>query len=299
VDIKFRNEAHEIIKIVPQFVSSNWQIKLLDHGDFLGDFGQNEALFKLLKDNDFVYAEQDSKQAIITGLEYTDKLRVYGRSLNYIMEKMKPITPQTWTNTSIETIARAIATQAFTNVSDFQLGTLKNVNTSVTFAVTDLEKPSECLKRLLENYNLGYKVYVSGEKWKFELVTSQSKNLVLSEALKNAYNMAYSENVDKYASHSLVSDGQGGFTEIAKDSKTGIKKWYDLSKDLSELKTSIKEKKIETKTRKIKYGIDYVLGDILRIKKDNEEYQKIISEVIFWYENNNIGEQPILSEVIS
>ena len=52
------------------------------------------------------------------------------------------------------------------------------------------------------------------------------------------------------------------------------------------------------KQGKIKYNVDYVLGDILRVKKDNDEYEKIITEVIFWYESNNIGEKPILSEVI-
>ena len=97
---------------------------------------------------------------------------------------MKPIQPQIWTNTNVETIAREIAMEAFSNVTDFELGTLKNVTTTIDYEIKDLSTPSEVLKGLLENLNLGYRVYIENKKWKFEVLTSQSKNLVLSEGMK-------------------------------------------------------------------------------------------------------------------
>jgi hypothetical protein len=297
VDIKFFNESHEIIKIASRFISSNWQIKFCDYGDYLGVFGKNDALFKKLKNEDFVYMEQDGKQSIITGIEYYNSLKVYGRSLNYIMEKMKPIQPQTFTNANIEVIARSIATQAFSNVTDFELGSLKTISLVLTYSITDLKIPSEVLKELLAQHNLGYRVYVQNKKWKFEVLTNQEKNIVLSEGMKNVTNITYSENVNNYACSSIIKNVDNTYSEISNVPKTGIKKWYNLSKNIDELKVAIKEKNIELETRKIKYNKDYILGDILRVKKDSEEYKKIVTEVIFWYENNNIGEQPKLSEV--
>lgn len=290
MDIRFLNASHEILRIENKFISSNWQIKFNDYGDYLGEFGKNEKLFKLLRDNDFVYLEQDGKQAIITGLEFQDNLKVYGRSLNYILEKMKPIIPKVWTNINIETIAREIATEAFSYVADFELGTLKGIAELTTFEVEDIETPLESLKRLLGN-TYGFNVYVENKKWKFELLTSQTKNLVLSESMKNATEIIYTENVDEYASNALIfNETTQIYDDIVGEVKTGIKKWYGEEPQK-------KEKLIELETRKIKYNKDYVLGDILRVKKDNDEYSKIITEVIFWYETNNIGEKPILSEV--
>ena len=41
---------------------------------------------------------------------------------------MKPIIPKVWTNANIETIAREIATEAFSYVTDFEPGNFKRYN---------------------------------------------------------------------------------------------------------------------------------------------------------------------------
>ena len=75
------------LKFKNRFVSSNWQIKFVITVIIWVNLETMKNLFKLLRDNQFVYIEQGNLQAIVTGIEFYDNLKVYGRSLNYILEK--------------------------------------------------------------------------------------------------------------------------------------------------------------------------------------------------------------------
>lgn len=60
------------------------------------------------------------------------------------------------------------------------------------------------------------------------------------------------------------------------------------------------DKSIKTKTRGLIYGKDYKLGDMVRVEVQKGDFKfsgvKKITGVNLWYENNDVGEQPIMEE---
>ena len=72
----------------------------------------------------------------------------------------------------------------------------------------------------------------------------------------------------------------------------------------SEAQTNLQSKKwektVKAKVRSLKYGLDYDLGDLVRLKKQAGSWQTIferrITGINIWYENNTTGEQPIFEE---
>lgn len=103
------------------------------------------------------------------------------------------------------------------------------------------------------------------------------------------------------------SDNTDSVWEYVAGDKTGIYKWdCKLSGSTeNEAKNDLKGKQwnktLTLKTRDIKFLTDYNLGDIVKVQKQvglwKTTYEKRITGVNLWYENNNIGEQPIFEEV--
>ena len=68
------------------------------------------------------------------------------------------------------------------------------------------------------------------------------------------------------------------------------------SEALQELKSKTAELEIDLKTKKVQYGIDYNLGDIVRVQNDGMTTKKKVIGVIMSKEKG-YTENPILSEV--
>lgn len=98
----------------------------------------------------------------------------------------------------------------------------------------------------------------------------------------------------------------GVWHNIVKDSdKTGIYRWecivseQDKSSALSALAKKSFDEEISTKTHDLICGKDYNIGDIVRVRIERGKYkntqEKRIVGVNLWYENNNIGQEPIFN----
>lgn len=92
-------------------------------------------------------------------------------------------------------------------------------------------------------------------------------------------------------------------------SKVGIYKWDAVlsgsteSEAKSDLAAKKWIKKIQAKVRSLKYGRDYNLGDVVRVQMQagawKASYENRIVGVNIWFEQNNLGEQPILEDDIN
>lgn len=135
--------------------------------------------------------------------------------------------------------------------------------------------------------------------------------IMLSEDNLNAYNFETSY-INKELAYGAwfekeVKDKDGKtldpiWTYISLNDKKGIYKVDTVltakteAEAEAELKKRIAEFKITAETRNINYGVDYKLGDIVRVQHDGKTVKRLVSGVNLWQEQE-YGEQPILTEL--
>ena len=140
----------------------------------------------------------------------------------------------------------------------------------------------------------------------FEVLQSKETDLLLSTNNKNAYDFS-----EVYINRSVA---HGGWFPAKVDDETtwayitldksleGVFKKDTVLKSTTEaeawqeLKEMVADAETELKTRGVTYGIDYVLGDVVRVQNNDLANKKRITSVIMSQENGYI-ENPIFSEV--
>lgn len=90
----------------------------------------------------------------------------------------------------------------------------------------------------------------------------------------------------------------------ADQTKTGIYKWDEIlggeTEDEAQISLSKKrfDQSIRLKTRKLRFGTDYCLGDILRVQMVEGGFRQSVQQKVMgvdlWFEHNNVGERPQL-----
>ncbi len=138
------------------------------------------------------------------------------------------------------------------------------------------------------NFAKAYRVSVAGNK--FGIPFAEGDYIICKDA-NGAWERA--EKIESFLVH--IPSGL-----------SGIYAWEtDLSGSTNDkAQQTLRDKKITqtitAKVRNMKYGTDYQLGDIVRVEMKKEEFRagmcKRITGVNLWYENNDIGEQPIIEE---
>lgn len=128
--------------------------------------------------------------------------------------------------------------------------------------------------------------------WRFSLKFGRERELIVSKSLKNAYDMTLTE--------SLLDTAQGGYFEIysSEDTEentygyisgektgTGMLRWDKVlgsASGLSEARSSLMKygvsQKIECEILGAAAGVDYALGDILRVQIETGSFRTTVSK---------------------
>lgn len=320
-DIRLYNYEFELIHIEHNIISVNTTLKYNDIGTFEAHFPiSSDITVKALNEPYLVAVMGDDIQAIITGKQASaDEFILYGKTVNWILSRRVTQKFTTYNNSSItknyELLAREIVKKAFSDISNFELSDICGIQYEHDFWRNTANQTSDVVIDLLDNIGCGHSVYFDriNKKWIFKIYEGRENNIVISESNLNAYNSRYSEDIQNYYScgwyEKISSESdESEWIELVKDSdKTGIYRWEGVlyGTSLSEGTRSLNSKKwdkiIKMKTKNLKYGTDYKLGDIIRIQIElgnfKETVSKRISGVEIWFENNNFGEEPVFSNV--
>jgi hypothetical protein len=159
--------------------------------------------------------------------------------------------------------------------------------------------------------NGGHEIFfdVINKKYVFNVLKGQQITLALTQGNNNIYEEKYSQNYEGYYNGGYYQQkqetGDPAWT-LVPSTKTGWEKKLsvlngsDQSEAQSDLLTRCIDKTFEVKTKNIKFGTDYKLGDILTIKIKKHGWEKVASKRVVGvninYEFNNYFEQPILGE---
>ena len=308
-DIRFYNFDFELLDIENKFTYINWTLKYNDIGTFEAHFPINSKILKMCLENDYLIAVQGDNQAIITGKQAGEKLILYGRTPTWLLNKR--VTPKfTKITGTPEEICAKLVTEAFSDVENFEVERFENDFDEISFWRNVYNPTEKVVSECLDRIEAGHKVVadIKNKKWIYKMQLGTEKPVVISEENKNAYNDSYTEDFQDhvsggwYESYSDADDGTSEWVYIESD-KTGIYKWIGVlggssqSEAEESLKTRKWKKEIKFETNNVKYGVDYNLGDTVKVQICYGNFKKTLSkrikgvETIF--ENGVYTENPI------
>lgn len=334
-DIRFYDFEFNLLHIEHKIVSVNWTLYFNDIGSFELHLPHSPRLKKLF-DNKYTVAVQGNLQAIITGRQCVKNECVfYGKTVNWLLSKRVCLPfklSETEISHDVESIARYAAEEGFGDlISDGVLTFGERVvaegelpSDGYNFWRNTANSCSDVIKDCLDDGKLGHELRfdVQSKQWIFSVLPYRENNIILSEANRNAYENTYSSDLQSAAyggyyevpSYTEEDKETGEITEYeaewkhisAPDAPSGIYYWEEVlsGESASEARTSLKSKKIKeeftSKVRKLKFNIDYMLGDFVRIQTDFPEISATnkcqIIGVNLWHEHNNEGAEPILQQ---
>lgn len=299
-------------------LSSNWTVYGNAVGTFQAKISYTHELFEKIMNERYIIAAQGNEQAIITGKDVRTGT-VFGRTLNFLLTKRTHSAFSLETNTNL--IAEFVIKEAFADEIEAGIFEVKESDTTAftNAEIFELASRAECLKTvadILEREGACHKLYIDFEtkKWIFEVYKGITRDFTLSEDDLTAYEPNYTEDALSYCNggwytQKATSEDEEDmdiYVSTAAADETLLKRWECTlpGSNETEAKSALAEKtwtkKITSKTRKKKHGIDYEIGDKLKIKFKKGTWKTTgvltVSGVNKWYENNDIGEQPIFKE---
>lgn len=318
-DIRIYDFEFNLLHIEPKIISSNWTVKYNGIGSYEGHFDIGGDIVPIALNNKYIIVVQGDYQAIVTGKRISgNELVLYGKTVNWILSRR--VTPNFVSeyfggDLLVENEARKLVKDAFSDVTSFVLGD----KTKKYFWRNTYNPTSDVVIDCLDNAKLGHNVVFDrkNKQWIFNVLKGTERNILVSVGSKNAYNTEYNEDLQEYYSVRWYeevrdSDEDGNVTasewlKIEKDTdKTGIYCWecivseQDESSARSALAKKSRNEQISTKTHDLICGKDYNVGDIVRVRVECGKYRntqkKRIVGVNLWYENNNIGQEPIFED---
>lgn len=289
--------------------SSEWDLKFNDIGSFEGSFDINSDFTGIFAENRNLILCEDDNQAICVGRKISDKLTVYGRTPEWLLSKRVVLPFKTSeifgtdTYTDPETIILYLLNAAYkepkTISEDGMVST--EINSAAVCEDFIIPEPigaekltrhfwrnsanslSDVIKDLCDLWGCGYKLRFNHKDrcWDFSFVFGESRDVVISKSLKNAYDMSLNDSIldaaqsgifKLYSSEEEEALAYGYISNESADG-TGMLYWESVlasASGLSEAEKLIKEcaedKTVDCEIKGTEYGKDYSLGDEMRVQ---------------------------------
>ena len=304
-DIYFYDFDFNLLYIEKNCISAMWSINFDDIGSFEAVFPLNSGAIKTVLENDYVIAVQGVNHAIVTGKIVSKKGVIYGKTLNWILGK-RIVSPQSFNCECIDALKKII-NDAFADVENFEMEETESIGTievEIKNHITALDAIKKCVNPL----GAGYRVWadITNKKWILKILTKNDTDIVMSEDIRNVYNVEYADDLQEVFTDGVYVDENDVLNTIASD-KTGIYKWVcyldkdtevDAKEELSKMKRTVESRAM---TRNFDYPENFNLGDKVKIRKSGANWEKLSDVFIYgvniWYDTSVYGSEPVFKEI--
>lgn len=309
-DIRFYSLGLDLLYVLPSFSLETGYISFNATRNFRGA-GSVEIVFlddelkDIVEENkDGIVVEFNGFQGYITSFKWDKQCRLTGVSLSGLLHRAVVSKTVAELNDNVENIAMAAIHK---EMAWLKKGALKGFGKQVYYSTSKYELADTYIENLLSLDNAGYKITADFDtkEYTFECIKPKNIDLILSENNLNAYDFDTSYiNKEKAMGgwYEQEDDGEKVWNYITTDSSLNGVERMDcvLTKNthteaMNELLSKVAKYKISTKTRNIEFGVDYNLGDIVRVQIGDKTAYKIVDGVDIWQEKG-YGEQPILKD---
>lgn len=313
-DIKFYTLDFELLYILPPYVDKsgysavNVTIEMNGVGKLEITFRDDELKAKIKKNRDNIMVVWRDFQGYVKSYMFTEETnKLFGEHLNGLLKRA---------------VIPTVETYSYTYKAGYIL--YNNVLDSVSWLTRDenLSSCGENIKYSAEKYmtcdkvvqeintaaNGGYRIYadIPNEKYIYYYIERAENNLMLSVENLNIYEPEITyENADMATVgwyEYKLNDTTKWQSVTSDSSKTDIHKIETVlsTNDEDEAKKELSKRvsvfKLTAKTRSLMHGVDYNIGDIIRIQIDGVTEKLLVSGVNMWNEKS-YGEEPILTEI--
>ncbi len=308
-DIRFYDFEFNLVYIISDWISLNWELKYNDIGTFELQLQSLSGIIEMLDANPYLVAVQGEKQAIITGRQYEDNITIYGRTPNWLLSKRIVMPFEMGMKVDIEVLIRRKLGEVFDNSDSLVLAdAIGGFEVLEEFAV---KSPKSMLTFITENteaLGVGHRLIFEPLKhrWLFELYRGEERSLIISEANKNADSPKYTGDILDMADGLCYKDKDTGEYATLSATNRGILRWYSIGKAdnnqeaVNELKSLKENSTLSYESTLLTYGTDYNLGDIFYVETEfgGKKIRKAcrVKSVRLWEEALNSGERPEFEE---
>ncbi len=328
MDIRIYTFAFDFVCIIHKYISSNWTIQYNGIGTWECHMPLDGTAAQIMQ-YPYLVAIQGDNQAIITGRQANTEFVLYGRTVNWILSRrviQNFKTSELGIPQNGADIARWVVSQVFFDVDNFTVDNTLKLTTSEPFWRNTYNYADEVVADALSRDGAGHRVEfdTAVNVWRFVPFIGNDSGLVVSEDTKNAYQTEYTEDglneyngcyyevqleEDATQAGDNTEDGDAPATEWREipSTKTGIYRFIAIAsaQNESEAKSDLAKRKrtrdVTAKARRLSYGNDYSLGDIVTLKKSAGTWKHTtkarITGVNLAYEHGGYTEQPIFEEV--
>lgn len=318
MSIRIYDFDYKLLAEAERALSREWELKFNGIGSFEGSFDLASPLAGVLADNRRLIITDGENQAVCVGSRISDRLRVYGRTPEWLLSKrvVLPFKSRELFGdeyTDAETIILYLLEKAYKSplkiAEDGAVGT--EIDAQAVCADLIIPSPvgcerlsrhfwrnaakplSEVIGDLCDLIGCGYSLRLCPEEkcWRFSLDFGRERDLVISKSLKNAYDMCLKE--------SCLDTAHGGYFEIYSgetDTRSygyistdgggeGLLKWDTVLSGASGLSEAEKllaasgaDIGAECEILGAEYGRDYALGDTLRLQAEIGDFRRTLRQ---------------------
>jgi hypothetical protein len=297
MDIYVLNDNFERVGIIDNYTSLIWNTRYYTPGDFELYVAADNRILELINNNTYLVRDKDMQGEeyrnvmiidkpnidLQTDVENGDYLTVTGKCLKSIVARRVVIHQTIMSGNITDCVNRLLSeniinpTDTKRKINNFTFDTSNTFNVSLSMQATG-DNLAELFTEMLQNYGIGWDVYIKNGKFVFYLYkgvdrsADQSENprVVFSYEFDNLLTSDYKEDVSTYANVAIVA-GEGEGVERKKyetgdSSATGLNR-FEVFVDARDMSTN--EGEISTS--------DY---NIMLAEKGNEtlsELQKVIT----------------------
>ncbi len=313
-DIVFYDFDFNLKGIFPKHISLNATHRFCGYGEFELHMPITEKkMLDMLSAEEYLICIYDGGQAIVTGWRIDDDIAIFGKSIEWLMTK-RIISNLSLEDKTAEQMARHVVNTA---MGDFvTLGATLGGGTAKSYSTNRPRTVYDVVCELMRDENSGFKLFadLNQKQFVFEIYGGAEKSLMFSQSGKTAHGVTYVKELQErvtgclwYEKKTMNSDGKETtvWDYVNSGEQTGAKQWSAIVSGIkthAEASLALKEKTIkeciECETRRVEYGTDYILGDIIRLQFEYADFRRFVKrrvvEVEIYSEGGICGVRPIL-----
>ena len=270
---------YEFNRLLAETKVISWQLTKYFNG--VGIFSAHLPLSseatRLVAENDYLVCKVGDEFMLVTGKEIGNELVIYGRTINWLLTR-RVLLPFSEVTKRTGEFVQGIFEDAYKDCEsvvfgDFYAGDEQSIS-------SDSPKPlANGIFDALSLCNLGNEMVFDTKNRRivFNILKGEDKNLLISEANKNASSVKIIQNISEHA-NLCYYEGENGYL-TAGDGGEGLYRFEtyvtsDKEEDaISRLDKMKKENTLNLTAQGLEYNKDYRLGDTVRLQIIKGDYR--------------------------
>lgn len=264
----------EYVAETSRIIYSNVTLHFNDIGSLQITISPNNPIMQHITNNKYLLATFKGKYFVIVDYyAMDDEVEIYGRTLNWFLSKMVVPNFADLGNKTIDVIAEHLLSNSLG--CNIEKGVFATFESTQKFSKDKYTVLSDTLKELLTLEKAGHEVVFKDGTYTLNILKSNIRERFISKQDGTLQSVTKEESIIDAVTDGMYEAKNGDvetWQNINRDTKEGMYKWYTILKASTETDAKTEIDKLTPKTilkavtQRLKHGINYKIGDILKIQ---------------------------------